>query len=65
MERDSSILFDSLICKKGYHEPVLNLKWNDPQNSFEIIIDNDFGENIQFYSFDVMTNKLIESNLNN
>lgn len=42
MEKDSFIAFDSLICMKGYHEPVFNLTWNEKQSLLELTLDNDF-----------------------
>jgi hypothetical protein len=57
--QDSSCVFDSLICSKGYHPPIINLNWEKHINVLKISVDNDFGDNIQFYSIDPTTKKMI------
>jgi len=58
MHGDSTLIFDSLICIKSYHNPIINLNWKDPQSLLEISVDNDFGENVQFYIFDTERKEL-------
>ncbi len=58
-DKESYFLIDSLICIKGYHDPIFNLNWKNNENILNISIDNDFGDNIQVYSFNTMT-KILE-----
>jgi hypothetical protein len=62
MDKDTSIIFDSLICVKGYHEPKFNLDWKDSQSLLEISVDNDFGEDIQYFTFDTKLKKMKKTN---
>ncbi|MBK8054898.1 MAG: hypothetical protein IPK35_16910 [Saprospiraceae bacterium] len=59
MHKDSSVLLDTLLCLKGYHDPIFSLNWKDPKSILEVTVDNDFGENVQFYLFDL--NKTINN----
>ena len=65
MERDSSVIIDTLICVKGYHEPIFNLNWNDPKSLLEITVDSDFGENVQVYNFETKTKLLVKKDKTN
>ncbi|MBK8625338.1 MAG: hypothetical protein IPN86_07180 [Saprospiraceae bacterium] len=58
MDKDTTMIFDSLICVKGYHEPKFNLNWKDSQSLLEISVDNDFGEDIQYFTFDTKHKKM-------
>lgn len=65
MERDSSVIIDTLICVKGYHEPIFHLNWNDPKNLLEISVDSDFGENVKLYNFETKTKLLVKKDKTN
>ena len=64
MEQDSSVIIDTLICKKGYHEPIFGLDWKEQKGILEISVDNDFGENVRVLYFDTNTRLFIKKNQN-
>jgi|JI9StandDraft_2_1071091.scaffolds.fasta_scaffold04816_5 hypothetical protein len=37
---------------RGYHEPLISLKWKEADRKVEVTIDHDFGDGILSFTFD-------------
>lgn len=59
-EGSKMIIVEDLVKTGGYHNPIFKITWNQDNESFNIVIDHDFGEGNKEYIFDCRELKLIE-----
>ena len=48
-DADSLQLLDTFIVSEGYHEAIIKMNWK--KDSIQLIVDADFGDNIQQIAF--------------
>ena len=55
------IIEKDVVRTNGYHNPIFKITWNQDKESFNIIIDHDFGEGNKEYIFNCIELKLIDT----